>query len=238
MGGPVAVQRRKDALVLRQRPEGLLPRLLVRQARRHFYLRQRDGGFELPRGGRAAGRDGGRADAATDPWRGRAGEEAGEPSRRAGDGRARVRSQSAEAGRRQGARISFRPRSRTRRAAALLARLLLARAVRLARRAGGEGGRRRPDDRGGTPHPRRGDRRPLRPVPRPGDVSDPRPRRQNRSPSAAARWTRAPRQNTSTRRRRRSSTKARCCSIITAQESLRTTPARSSSWKAMSMRSP
>ena len=64
MGRAVAVQRGEDAVVLRQRPEGLLPRLLVRQARRHLHLPDGDRGPELSRGGRAARRHGGRADAA------------------------------------------------------------------------------------------------------------------------------------------------------------------------------
>ena len=46
-----------------------------------------------------------------------------------------LRGQSPAAGRRQGARLSLRPRPRARRAAALLARLCVARALRAARRA-------------------------------------------------------------------------------------------------------
>ncbi len=71
-------------------------------------------------------------------------------------------------------------RAWTRGAAALFARLLLARALCAARRAGRPGRRRRSDDRGGAAYSRRGDRRALRPVPRPGDVPDPRSRRPGR----------------------------------------------------------
>ena len=42
--GAVALQRGEDAVLLRQRPEGLLPRFLLRQARRHLRLRDGDGG--------------------------------------------------------------------------------------------------------------------------------------------------------------------------------------------------
>ena len=57
------------------------------------------------------------------------------------------------------------------------------------------------------------------------------------SPSAAGRWSRARRRNTSIRRRRRSSTKARCSSTTIGRERPRTTAARSSSSRAMSTRS-
>ncbi len=133
------------------------------------------------------------------------------------------------AGRREGARLSLRPRARSRGAAAVLARLRGARPLRPARRAGGQGRRRRSDDRGGAAHPRRRNRRALRPLPRPGDVPDPRPRRQGRSPSAAGRWSRARRPSTSIRRRRRSSTRARCCSTTIGRARPRTTRAGSSS---------
>ena len=115
-----------------------------------------------------------RADAAPERRGRRAGGEAREPPRGAGDGRARIRGEPATADRRQGARLSVRPRPRGRGAKALFARLLQFRALRPARRAGEPGRRRRSDDRGGAAGARRGDRRPLRPVPRPGDVSDPR----------------------------------------------------------------
>ena len=47
--GPVAVQQGEVALVHGQRPEGLLPRLLLRQARRHFRLRDGDRGRRASR---------------------------------------------------------------------------------------------------------------------------------------------------------------------------------------------
>src|SRR5258705_13535470 len=65
--GPVAVSAGEDAVVHRQRPEGILPRLLLRQARRHHLLPDGDRGGRLRRGRRAAGVDGGRAAARGHP---------------------------------------------------------------------------------------------------------------------------------------------------------------------------
>ena len=56
MEGTVALQPGEDALLHRQRPEGLLSLLLVRQARRHLRLRHGDGRLELSRGGGEARR--------------------------------------------------------------------------------------------------------------------------------------------------------------------------------------
>ena len=111
-------------------------------------------GLSFPGGGRAARRRW-RASPMPTPERrrGGGGEEAREPDRSPRDGGAAVRSQPAAADRRQGARLSRRPRPRPRRAAALFARLCLARALCAARRAGRQGRRRRSDDRGGPAHP-------------------------------------------------------------------------------------
>ena len=50
----LALQQGENALVLRQRSEDGLVRLLLRQERQHFRLRDDDRGAHLPRGGRAA----------------------------------------------------------------------------------------------------------------------------------------------------------------------------------------
>ena len=49
MAGPVAVHLGKDAVLLRQRPEAVLSRLLLGQARQHFRLPDGDRGGELSR---------------------------------------------------------------------------------------------------------------------------------------------------------------------------------------------
>ena len=69
MAGPVALQRREDAVLLRQRPEAVLPLLLLRQARRHLHLPHGDRGPVLPRSRRAARGRGGRAAAEGRPGR-------------------------------------------------------------------------------------------------------------------------------------------------------------------------
>jgi len=56
---PVAVSAGEVAVVHGQRPEGFLPRLLVRQARRHHLVPDGDRGRRLHRGRRAVGADGG-----------------------------------------------------------------------------------------------------------------------------------------------------------------------------------
>ena len=55
MEGAFALQQGEDALVLRQRPEDGVVRLLLRQERQHLRLRDADRGALVPRGGRAAG---------------------------------------------------------------------------------------------------------------------------------------------------------------------------------------
>ena len=62
--GALAVQQGEDAVVLRERPEGGVVRFLLGQERQHLRFRDADRGGELPRSGRAAGLDGGRAAAA------------------------------------------------------------------------------------------------------------------------------------------------------------------------------
>ena len=56
--GAVAVPAGEVAVLHGQRPEGILPRLLLRQARRHHLLPDGDRGRRLHRGGGAAGADG------------------------------------------------------------------------------------------------------------------------------------------------------------------------------------
>ena len=180
MGGPVAVQRREDAVVFRQRPEGLLPRLLVRQARRRLHLPDGDRRARFSRGGGEGGGDGGPADAGAQP-RGRGARPAPRrAARRAGPRRRDLRNDAQRSGRRQGARLSFRSRRRSRRPAPVRPRLRRARPFRPARGAGGARRRSGGDDRRRAARPRRRRRRRLRPLPRPGDVPDPRPRRQAR----------------------------------------------------------
>ena len=82
--GPVALQAGEDALLLRQRPQGLLVRLLLRPERRHLQVRHADRRPELPRGRRAAGRGSRRRHAEAQPARGRARGRAHPPLRRAG----------------------------------------------------------------------------------------------------------------------------------------------------------
>ncbi len=62
--GALAVQQGEDAVVLRERPEGGVVRFLVGQERQHLRLRDADRGRVVPRSGRAARLDGGRAAAA------------------------------------------------------------------------------------------------------------------------------------------------------------------------------
>ncbi len=64
--GAFALQRREDAVVLRQRPEAVLSLLLLRQARRHLHIPDGNGGAVVPGGRRAPCRRGGRAAAEAD----------------------------------------------------------------------------------------------------------------------------------------------------------------------------
>ncbi len=180
MARPVAVQRRKIALLLRQRPEAVLPLFLLGQARRHLHLRDGDGRGLVPRGRRAFGLRG----------RGRpAGAERGLPRERdpaarrpRGDG-ARLRLLRGAARRAGGGprpRLSRRPRARRRDPPHLPPRLRAARALRVARppRRPGRAGR---ADGGAEPsHHRRRHQGPVRPFSRPGDLPDPRRARPGR----------------------------------------------------------
>ena len=158
----LALQRREDALLLRQRPEGLLPRLLLRQAWRRLRLSDGDGGTFLPRGGRAARR-----------------------ARRACRCRSRQKSSASRTsaarrsarfwkGGRTFSRSSLPARPDARRAPISTGARSLAdarekfrlgfapaRAPCAARPSRRQGRQRRDDDRGGAAHPRRGHRRPL-----------------------------------------------------------------------------
>ena len=198
MARAFAVQRGKDALVLCQRPEAVLPRLLLGQERRHFHLPDRDGGPVVPRGGRKARQRGGRRHAAPGRRnRKRATAPAPACMRCWRSPRRLVRAQSQRADRRPRARLSRRPADRRARAARLRARLRGRRKnSRLRDALAAKGVEREQMIDGGAAHPRRGHRRALRPLPEPGDVPDPRSRAARSSPSAGGRWSRAPRRNT------------------------------------------
>src|SRR6266446_638106 len=58
MARSVAVQQRKNAVVLRQRPKGLLSRLLQRKIRQPVHVPDGNRGIVVSRGGRAARRNG------------------------------------------------------------------------------------------------------------------------------------------------------------------------------------
>ena len=208
--GAVAVQQGEDAVVLRQRPEAGVVRLLLRQERQHLRLHHADRG-------RAASR---RRSSGSPPMAGMPlpkfskEEEARDEKRKtlhdvmelaakffeatlAGRGGAKARGYLADRG------------ARCRDAAEVPPRLCAGRALRAegaSRRAGRAGrghGRDRPADR------RRRHSGALRPLPRPRDVPDhrlSRPHHRLRRPRAR-RPTR--RRNISTRRRRRSFTRAR-----------------------------
>src|SRR5215207_2424684 len=79
MEGAVALQRGEDAVLLRERPEAVLPLLLLGKAWGHLHLSHGDGGPVLPRGRGAAGRRGGCALAATLPRGPAGGGQAQEP---------------------------------------------------------------------------------------------------------------------------------------------------------------
>ena len=155
--GAVALQRREDAVLLRQRPEGLLPLLLVGQARRHLHLPHGDGGASRSRR-RSSGwppRPG---------WRCRRSR-----ARRARPRAARkalhdvmelaaayLRGAAAGPRRRQGARLSRRPRACRRHPAPLPHRLRAAGALRAARPSRRQGRRGRGHGRGRAPGHGRG----------------------------------------------------------------------------------
>ena len=170
--GPVAVQQGEDAVLLRQRPEAGLVRFLLGQERRHFRLRHGVGRRRVSRSGRAAGTNGRRA-AAESLARGRAARRAAQDAaRRHGTGGEVFRGDAGRACRRQGARLSRRPRPRSGDATEIPSRLCDPRALRaegtsrLSRHSGrGHGGSRACDCRRRYPGA-------LRPFPRPRDVSD------------------------------------------------------------------
>ena len=138
--GAFAVQPGEDAVVLRQRPEAGVVRFLLRQERRHLRLRDGDRGPVVPRSGRAARR-------AWPAWRCRkcrseaeARERAPQDAARCGGARGEIlRGDACRARRRQGARLSRRPRPRSGDAAQVPHRLCAGRALRAqgaSRRAG------------------------------------------------------------------------------------------------------
>ena len=234
MEGAVAVQRREDAELHDQRPEGLLPLLLVGQARRHLHLRHGDGGRLVPGGGRAAcGR--GRGSAAGDLARGERGREPPQIAARGDGARRRLfRGAAPWAGRRRGARLSCPPRAFRRHPAPLPHRLRDARALCAPRPPRGEGRRGRGHGRARAPGLGRGRVGALRPLPRPGHVPDRRRARAHRRLRRARHERRRRRRNTSTRRTRRSSTRAGCSTTCTRRAARRTSAARSSPSRAMS----
>ena len=101
----------------------------------------------------------------------------------------------------------------------------------------GQGRRRRSDDRGRPARSRRGDRRALRPVSRPGDVPDPRPRRPGHRLRRPGDGPGRDGEISQFARDARFSTRARCSSTTIGRERPRMNAARSSSSKAISIRS-
>ncbi len=161
MEGPVAFQRRKDAVLFRQRPENGLVRPVGWQERQYFRLCDGDRGADLSRGGGAPCGRGGPAPAAQFPRGGGAGRAARRPARSAGHGGGFFRSDAQWRLRARGAGLSRPARDRDRRAKAVPPRLRPAREIRAARPSRRQGRRQRDDDRGRAPDPWRGDRRPL-----------------------------------------------------------------------------
>ena len=188
--GPVAVQQGEDAVLLRERPEAGLVRFLLRQERQHLRLRDGKRRRELSGSGRAPGADGRRA-AAAGLARGRGARRAAQDAaRRDGACREILPGHARLAQRRQGARLSRRPRARCRNAAQVPPRLRAGRALRaegasrLARHSGRGHGRDGPADL------RRRHPGAVRPFPRPRDVPDhrsARPRHRLRRPRARER---------------------------------------------------
>ena len=170
--GAVAVQQGEDALLLRQRPEAGLVRFLLRQERQHFRLRYGVGRRQLPGSGRAPGANGRRA--AAESLSARRGAR-GAPqiaARRHGAGGKILRGDAGFESRRQGARLSGRPRPRSRHAIEVPARLCAGRALR----AEGASGLARRFHRGhggsGSFGRRRRHSGAVRPFPRPRHVPD------------------------------------------------------------------
>ena len=170
--GAVAVPAGEDALVHGQRPEGILSRLLLRQARRHHRLPDGDGGRRFHRGRRAARCDGRAAATGSDPRRRAARGAPQDALRRDGARREILRRHTGLAQWRQGARLSRRPRHLACDATAISARLCAARSLCA------EGASRRPRHSGRRHGGSRaaGFRRrypgALRSLPRSRDVSD------------------------------------------------------------------
>ena len=177
MARALALQRREDAFLLRQRPEGLLSRLLLRQAWRRLHLSDGDGRDFLSRGRGAARRHGGPAHAVGDRRGAREGQEARDADRGPRVGRRAFPEAASRPAGARGARLSRAARDFARRAVAVSPRVCGARPPRSARCARRQGRLGRDDDRGGPAGPRRGRDGSLRPLPRPGDVPDLRPRR-------------------------------------------------------------
>ena len=172
MEGPLAVQPGEDALVFRQRPEDGVVRLLLGQERQHLRFRDDDRGAQLPGGGGAA-RGRGRPSPAHDLAGGGGPRRAAQdPQRRHGAGGEILRGDARRARRRQGARLSRRPRARSGHAGQVPPGLRTGRALR----AQGAPRQGRDIDRGHDRSRAAGRRRrhpgALRPLPRPGDVSD------------------------------------------------------------------
>src|SRR5882672_2155242 len=135
----VAVSTGEVAVVHGQRPEGFLPRLLVRQAWRHHLLPDGDRRRRLRRSRRAAGADGGRA-AACRHTRCRASRAAAQDAvRRDGSCREILRRHLGLAPWRQGARLSRRPRDFAGRPVAVSHRLRARRTLRTERTFGRPG---------------------------------------------------------------------------------------------------
>src|SRR5580704_112690 len=127
--GAVAVPAGEVAVVHGQRPEGILPRLLLRQARRHHLVPDGDRGRRFCRGGGTSRRDGRRAAAGSDP-RCRASRAAPQDAVRCDGAISEIlRRHFGLAQRSESARLSRRPRDFAGRAVAVSHRLCLRRAL-------------------------------------------------------------------------------------------------------------
>ena len=112
MARPVAVQRREDAVLLRQRPEAVLPRLLLRQARQHLQLPDGDRGPRAsPRRSSGWRARPGSTCRATTPKRAARDKAPRQPARRPRAGRRSLRAQSATS-RRAPRRAAISPTAR------------------------------------------------------------------------------------------------------------------------------
>ena len=186
MAGAVAVQRGEDAVLLRQRPEAVLPLLFVRQARRHLHFLMETEGLSFPEAVERLAAEAGvalpkmtREDQEQEVKR-------SSSLRRDGAGCRVLRGLPAGPLRAQGPRLSRRARPRARRpkrGSVSATRRRSATPCAIIWPAKGVPDRH--DGRGGAPRHRRGRQGSLRPLSRPGDVPDLATCAAGSSPSAA-----------------------------------------------------